>query len=78
LKERERAEIARDLSIAYEREGNLANALNYTQTAIQLGLGLELRRADIEAAQRRQAENTRRAPAIRDNIEQDHKVEPCL
>jgi thioredoxin-like negative regulator of GroEL len=78
LKERERADFARDLSMAYEREGNLANALNYTQTAIQLGLGLESRRAEIQAAQRRQAENARRAPAIRDNIEQDHKVEPHL
>ena len=76
LTDHDRAEIARDLSQAFERDGNLAAALNYTRIAIGLGLDLAAREMQLEAGQARQAENARRAPAIRDTIEQDHIVKP--
>ena len=76
LNEHERAELARDVAQAYEREGDLASAIRYTKTAITLGLDLAAKEKQLQAEQSRESENTRRAPKIRDNIEQDHVVQP--
>jgi len=74
--EPERAIVARDISLAYERSGDLAGAIRYTQMATVSGLDLTGRKKQLEAEQRRQAENARRAPTIRDTLEQDHVVKP--
>jgi thioredoxin-like negative regulator of GroEL len=72
------AAIILDLSKAYEREGNFGQAIRLTQMAIDKGLDLEARKAQLEAEQQRLAENARRAPTIKDTIEQDHAVKPRL
>ena len=72
------SEIARDGSMAFERQGNLGQAIRFTQMAIAKGLDAEARKAQLEAEQQRLAENARRAPTIKDNIEQDHVVKPRL
>jgi len=74
--EPERAIVARDISLAYERSGDLAGAIRYTQRAIVSGMDLTGRKTQLETEQRRQAENARRAPTIRDTLEQDHVVKP--
>ena len=74
--EPERATVARDISLAYERSGDLAGAIRYTQRAIVSGLDLSGRKTQLETEQRRQMENARRAPTIRDTLEQDHVVKP--
>ena len=73
-----RAEVARDVAKAYQREGDLANAIRYTRTAITLGLDLAAQEKQLRDEQSRDAENARRAPQIRDTIEQDHVVQPLL
>ncbi len=78
LSKQERAEIARDVSEVYEREGELDNAIGYTRIAIQLGLDLEAKEKDLQAEQSREAENARRAPQIHEPLEQDRVVKPRL
>jgi hypothetical protein len=73
-----KAEVARDVALAYERQGDLARAIEYTKVAIALGQNLESKEKQLEAEQSRNAENARRAPRIWDNIEQDHVVQPRL
>ena len=78
MSDHERAAIARDIAQAHERQGDLGGAIEYTRIAIDLGLDLSAREKQLKAEQSRQAENTRRAPKVRDDIEQDHVVKPRL
>jgi hypothetical protein len=73
-----RAEIARDLAKAYQREGDVGGAINYTRIAIRLGLDLSAEEEQLKAEQSREAENAQRAPQIHDNIDQNHVVKPRL
>ncbi len=63
---------------ADERDGDLASAIQYTKTAITLGLDLEAKEKELQAEQSRDAENAHRAPQIHDQLEQDHVVKPRL
>jgi hypothetical protein len=70
------AATARDVSQAFEREGDLASALRYVQIAINEGMDLSARKKQLESEQQRRTENAHRAPTIKDSIEQDHAVQP--
>jgi thioredoxin-like negative regulator of GroEL len=78
LSKQDRAEVARDVAQVYEREGDLASALDFTRIATKLGLNLDAREKQLEADQSREAENTKRAPQIHEHLEQDHVVKPRL
>jgi hypothetical protein len=78
LGEPARAEIARDVAQAYEREGDVGGAITFTNIAIRLGLDLEATKKQLEAEQSRVMENARRAPQIHEHLEQEHVVGPRL
>ena len=78
LSQQTRAEVARDVALTYEREDDLASAINFTRIAITLGLNLDVQEKQLESEQSRKAENARRAPQIHEHLEQDHVVKPRL
>jgi thioredoxin-like negative regulator of GroEL len=73
-----RAEIARDVAKAYQRESDIAGAINYSNIAVRLGLDLKALEEQLKAEQTRELENAQRAPQIHDNIDQNHVVKPRL
>jgi hypothetical protein len=84
LSVKERAEINRELGMAFVKTGSLTQALPYLQRAYHLesdpGLKTQINRQvqQIRFIQRRQAANRARQPEIHSDLEQQHLVRPRL
>ncbi len=82
LPAKERAEISRDLGLAFERTNSLDQALIYlrrayrieTDPATKTQINKEVQQ--IRAVQRRRATNEARRPVIQSQLEQSHVVRP--
>jgi tetratricopeptide (TPR) repeat protein len=81
---KERAEIARDLGLAFEKINSLNQALPYLQRAYRLETDAAIKTQinkevqQIRATQRRRAANLARQPVIHAELEQEHVVRPRL
>jgi tetratricopeptide (TPR) repeat protein len=81
---KERAEISRDMGMAFARTGSLAQALPYlqkayrweTDTAIKAQINKDVQQ--IRLLQRRRAANRARRPDVHSELEQEHTVRPRL
>ncbi len=84
LSVKERAEISRDLGLAFEKINSLNQALPYLQRAYRLETDAAVKTLinkevqQIRATQRRRAANLARQPVIHTNLEQEHVVRPRL
>jgi Tfp pilus assembly protein PilF len=84
LSVKERAEINRDLGMAFERTNGLAQALPYWQRAYRLesdpAVKAQINRQaqQIRLVQRRREANRARQPEIHSELEQQHVVRPRL
>jgi hypothetical protein len=81
---KERAEISRDIGMAFARTGSLAQALRYLQTAYRLEVDSAIKTQinkdvqQIRLLQRRRDANRARRPDIHSEFEQEHTVRPRL
>jgi len=81
---KERAEITRDLGLAFEKINSLNQALPYLQRAYRLETDAAVKTQinkevqQIRATQRRRAANLARQPMIHAELEQEHVVRPRL
>ncbi len=81
---KDRAEISRDLGIAFLKTKSLSQALSYLQKAYRLEPDLKVKAQlnkeiqQIRFTQRRQAANRVRQPEIHSELEQQHLVRPRL
>jgi len=84
LSAKERAEISRDLGIAFERTNALAQALPYLQKAYRLESDPAVKSQinkdvqQIRLVQRRRELNRARQPEVHSELEQEHVVRPRL
>jgi len=84
LSVKERAEISRDLGIAFEKTNALAQALPYLQKAYRLEADPAVKTQinkevqQIRLLQRRREANRARQPEIHSELEQQHVVRPRL
>jgi len=84
LPAKERAEISRDLGMAFERTNALAQALPYLQKAYRLEpdpavksqINKEVQQ--VRLVQRRRELNRARQPEVHSELEQEHVVRPRL
>lgn len=81
---KERAEISRDLGMAFERTNALAQALLYLQKAYRLEADAAIKvqinkeAQQIRLVQRRRAANRARQPNVHSDLEQEHTVRPRM
>jgi hypothetical protein len=81
---KERAEISRDLGLAFEKINSLNQALPYLQRAYRLETDAAVKTQinkevqQIRATQRRRTANLARQPVIHTDLEQEHVVRPRL
>jgi hypothetical protein len=84
LSAKERAEISRDLGMAFERTNALAQALPYLQKAYRLEIDPAVKTQinkevqQIRLLQRRREVNRARQPEVHSELEQQHIVRPRL
>lgn len=84
LSAKERAEISRDLGIAFEKTNALAQALPYLQKAYRLETDPAVKSQinkevqQIRLLQRRREVNRARQPEVHSELEQEHVVRPRL
>lgn len=84
LSAKERAEISRDLGMAFERTNALAQALPYLQKAYRLEIDPAVKTQinkevqQIRLLQRRREVNRARQPEVHSELEQQHVVRPRL
>jgi len=84
LSAKERAEISRDLGIAFEKTNALAQALPYLQKAYRLEADPAVKAQinkevqQIRLLQRRRESNRARQPEVHSELEQQHVVRPRL
>jgi len=84
LSAKERAEISRDLGIAFEKANALAQALPYLQKAYRLETDPAVKSQinkevqQIRLVQRRRELNRARRPEVHSDLEQEHIVRPRL
>ncbi|MBZ5507797.1 MAG: hypothetical protein LAO78_20235 [Acidobacteriia bacterium] len=81
---KERAEISRDMGMAFARTGSLVQALPYLQKAYRLEADPAVKTQinqevqQIRLLQRRRAANRLRRPDVHSELEQEHTVRPRL
>jgi tetratricopeptide (TPR) repeat protein len=84
LPAKERAEISRDLGVAFERTNALAQALPYLQKAYRLETDPAVKTQinkevqQVRLVQRRRELNRARQPEVHSELEQEHVVRPRL
>jgi hypothetical protein len=84
LSVKERAEITRDLGLAYEKINSLNQALPYLRRAYRLETDAVVKTQinkevqQIRTTQRRRTTNLARQPVIHAELEQEHVVRPRL